>query len=135
MVNTMITQKKQPLKRVSYIGLSFFSLVILFDAQAKNHTSSYTKEERETQRETRNRIAVKWGLHPRSTSSYQCPTLGGEAIKFKDAAKQTAAAIKESNEQETRVIKESVKSVIKSKVKDEETKSAFFQFLDGFFNE
>lgn len=132
----MITQKKQVLRRASYIGLSFFSLMILFDAQAKNHTSSYTAEDREIDREKRNGMRAKYKIPQRSAApSYQGPSLLGEAIKFKDAAKRTAAAIKETNEQESRVIKGGVKSVIESKVKDEETKSAFFQFLDGFFNE
>lgn len=132
----MITQKKQTLRRASYIGLSFFSLITLFDAQAKNRTSLYTEEADETSQERRNRIAAKWGLAQRSAApSYQGPTLLEAAIKFKDTAKQTAAAIKKTNEQETHVIKGGVKSVIESKVKDEETKSAFFQFLDGFFDE
>ncbi|MDI9637883.1 hypothetical protein QM565_19330 [Geitlerinema splendidum] len=132
----MITQKKQALKRVSYIGLSFFSLMILFDAQADKPTSHYTEEADETPLERRNRIAAKHGLPQRSAPTpYQGPTLLDEAKKFEATVKQKVATIKERNEQEKHLIKGGIKLVIENKVKDEETKSAFFQFLDGFFSE
>jgi len=135
----MITQKKQALKRFTYLlCLSLSSIIITSDVQSMDSS----EDKSDSYGETHNKIAAKYGLtqhimHPKA--HHQGPTLVGLAEEFKGGCKNVRVEeekrLEEINALGTKVVERGgaiAEVVIDKNVKDEKVKNVLIQLKDDF---